>query len=92
LGWVKFITRLLGHKFRSGRVILLGVSASLRDTTLGALIPSLIIEEIASRLKTMPIKHVEMSWILETNTRMRRLIEALAPVPAKIYRLYEKEV
>lgn len=92
LGWLKFVTRLLGHKFRSGRVILLGVSASLRNTTLGAIIPSLVIQEIFRRLRGMPIKHVEMSWVLESNSRMRRLIEELSPEPNKVYRLYEKEI
>lgn len=89
-GWVKFAYRLLTGKFRSGRVIVLGVKRELRNTTLGAVIPSLIIKELMLRGRGTPYKTVELSWILETNTRIRRLIEQLVPAPYKVFRLYER--
>ena len=32
----------------------------------------------------------ELSWVLEDNMPMRRMIEALGAVPYKTYRIYEK--
>jgi hypothetical protein len=90
LGWVRLVTRLLRNRFRSGRVILLGISASLRGTTLGAMMPSLIIAELMKRGRDMPFRTVELGWILEDNMRMRRLIERLSPRPNKVFRLYER--
>ncbi|MCQ8278620.1 hypothetical protein NFI95_09165 [Acetobacteraceae bacterium KSS8] len=90
LGWGKLAVRLLGHRFRSGRVLLLGISASLRDTTLGAMMPSLIVAELMRRGRTMPLRTVELGWVLEDNHRMRRLIERLSPNPNKVFRIYER--
>ena len=90
VGWAKLATRLLRYRFTSGRVILLGVARSLQGTTLGALMPSLIIAELMRRGRRMPFRSVELGWILEDNMRMRRLIERLSPRPYKIFRLYER--
>ena len=92
LGWVKLATRLLRFRFRSGRVILLGIARSLQGTTLGALMPSLIIAELMRRGRTMPFRTVELGWILEDNLRMRRIIERLSPRPNKVFRLYERDL
>ncbi|GBQ68940.1 hypothetical protein AA103196_2087 [Ameyamaea chiangmaiensis NBRC 103196] len=90
LGWVKLGTRILRHSFTSARVILLGVSAELRNTPLGALLPALVIGELMKRGRALPYRMVELGWILETNMPMRRLIERVAPEPCKRYRVYEK--
>ena len=73
-------------------MILLGIAASLRGTTLGAMMPSLIIAELMRRGRDMPFRTVELGWILEDNWRMRRLIERLSPRPNKVFRLYEREL
>ncbi len=90
LGWIRLVSRLLRNRFTSGRVILLGIAASLRGTTLGAMMPSLIIAELMRRGRDMPFRTVELGWILEDNMRMRRLIERLSPKPNKVFRLYER--
>ncbi len=90
LGWIRLVSRLLRNRFVSGRVILLGIAASLRGTTLGAMMPSLIIAELMRRGRDMPFRTVELGWILEDNWRMRRLIERLSPRPNKVFRLYER--
>lgn len=91
-GWVRFVSRLLRHRFVSGRVILLGVAHSLRGTTLGSIMPSLIIAELMRRRRTIPFRAVELGWILEDNMPMRRLIERQTPRPTKLFRLYERSL
>jgi hypothetical protein len=92
VGWVQFVTRLLRHRFVSGRVILLGVAHALRGTTLGSIMPSLIIAELMRRRRTIPFRTVELGWILEDNMPMRRLIERQSPRPNKVFRLYERSL
>jgi hypothetical protein len=90
LGWIKLATRVLRHKFTSARVILLGVSARVHGTALGAIMPALVIAELMRRGRTLPYTTIELGWILETNTAIRRLIERIVPEPCKRYRSYEK--
>ncbi|GBQ84158.1 GNAT family N-acetyltransferase [Asaia krungthepensis] len=92
LGWVKLGARLVGHRFESARVILLGVSHKVRGTVLGALMPSLAIDELIRRRATLPYKSVELGWILDTNTPMLNLVKRLVPEPNKVHRLYEKAI
>lgn len=90
LGWIRLGYRLATHKFRSARVILLGVSSKLRGTMLGSLLPSLAIVELMRRGHTLPYKWVELGWVLESDSGMRNLAESLVPHPHKTHRLYEK--
>ncbi|MFS3134625.1 hypothetical protein ACLRDC_04485 [Gluconacetobacter sacchari] len=90
LGWVRLAARLLRHRFRSARVILLGVSSKMEGTALGAILPALAIAELMRRGHSLPYRMVEMGWIVETNMPMRRLIERLAPEPCKRYRVYDR--
>jgi len=90
LGWLKLGTRILRHRFRTARVILLGVSARMHGTALGAILPALVIAELMRRGRDLPYRMVELGWILETNTPMRNLIERIAPTPCKRYRVYER--
>lgn len=92
LGWARLGARLLAHRFDSARVILLGVSHKVRGTLLGALMPSLAIDELIRRRATLPYKTVELGWILDTNTPMLNLVRRLVPEPNKVHRMYEKDI
>lgn len=84
--WARLIWRIFTHEFRSGRVMLLGVRAELRDTLLGASLP---IVAIANLIASNPVRgDIEMSWILDDNVRMRRIIESAGGTISKRYRVY----
>lgn len=88
--WARLLWRIFTHDFASGRVTLLGVRADLRDTLLGASLP---IVAIASLIAANPIRgDIEMSWILDDNTRMRRIIESAGGTISKRYRVYADPV
>ncbi|MCE3016238.1 MAG: hypothetical protein ACK56W_03105 [Pirellula sp.] len=38
------------------------------------------------------VKHVEMSWVLEDNLGMRKIIETVGATHYKTYRVYEKSL
>lgn len=90
--WAKLGYRVLRHQFQSARVILLGISHSIRDTAMGALMPSLVIDELFNRGEILPYKMIELGWILEDNKGMRNLIERITPEPCKIHRIYECDI
>lgn len=92
LGWAKLGYRAFRHQFQSARVILLGISHSIRDTAMGALMPSLVIDELFNRGEILPYKMIELGWILEDNKGMRNLIERITPEPCKIHRIYEAKL
>lgn len=91
-GWVKMGARLLTHKFTSGRVILLGVSKTMRGTMLGSLLPALVIQELFNRREQTPFDWVELGWIQADDKGMRNLAESLVDHPYKIHALYKKAI
>ena len=89
-GWARLLYRLKLNRVSTVRVPLMGVRKEFQATPLGAVFAYGTIENIyASHLKR-GIKKSEMSWILEDNTAMRNMIEAIGGRPYKVYRLYEK--
>jgi hypothetical protein len=54
------------------------------------MLPFLIIDALRRESRKLGIRRVEMSWILEDNAPMRRIIEAVGGERYKTYRIYEK--
>lgn len=84
--WLRLLWRLMTHRYRTGRVTLLGVRAELRDTLLGSSLP---IVAIANLISANPVDgEIEMGWILDDNVRMSRMIESAGGTVSKRYRVY----
>lgn len=90
-GWAKLLWRLKVRGVKTGRVPLMGVK---RNVTKGvaALLPFIVIDGMRREAKALGYRQIELSWILEDNMPMRRIIEALNPRNYKTYRLYSKEL
>ncbi|WP_235208007.1 hypothetical protein [Pseudomonas putida] len=52
----------------------------------------LLIEALKQPFVQRKIDALEMSWILETNTGMRTILERIGAAVYKRYRLYEKRI
>ena len=89
LNWLKLLLRLK-RGTRTARVPLLGIRPEHQGGVLGGLIAYLVIDRLRNAARAHGVQHVELSWILEDNRAMRRVIESLGAVPSKTYRLYEK--
>jgi hypothetical protein len=59
---------------------------------LGGLIAFMIIDRLREGARARGVEKVELSWILEDNLPMRRVIESLGAVPYKTYRYYQKTI
>jgi hypothetical protein len=92
-GWAKLLWRLKSHRVRSARVPLMGVRRSLSGTLIGSALPlQLIGAAILPAHAVFGFRSVELSWILEDNLPMRRVLERLGARAYKTYRIYGKKL
>ena len=90
LGWLRLGLRSLRPRFRSGRVILLGVRTELRQSVGGAVIAMSMIAEGLRRIGGVTWDHVEAGWVLEDNEPLIRILETSGFRRTRTYRLFEK--
>jgi GNAT superfamily N-acetyltransferase len=91
-GWAKLLWRLKIRGVKTGRVALLGVRKQYQNSMLGSALAFSVIEATRPPVIKRGVREVEMSWILEDNTRMRRILETVGARVSKRYRVYEKEI
>ena len=91
-GWAKLLWRLKVSGVRTARVPLMGVRQEYQFSRIGPIIALLLIEALHDPFEKRGIDALEMSWILESNTGMRTILERIGAVPYKRYRLYEKQL
>jgi hypothetical protein len=87
--WARLLWRLK-RGARTARVPLMGIRRSFSHGLIGALAPFLVIDGMRQGLLAKGVRQVELSWILEDNRPMRRIIESLGARPYKTYRVYAK--
>ena len=91
-GWAKLAFRLLARPPEAVRVPLMGLRRKLHGTPIGSALVLAAIDSIRDYHTARGTHHAELSWILEDNVPMRRLIESIGGVPYKTYRIYGKTV
>ncbi|MBI2059393.1 MAG: hypothetical protein HYT87_06435 [Nitrospirae bacterium] len=85
-GLLKFLAAR--KRINSARVFALGVRKEFHDQAFASLLYLKTWEEVLKR----GYEWVEMSWILESNPRMRRAIEMAGGKVYKTYRVFERKV
>ena len=89
-GWAKLLWRLKSHRVKSARVPLMGMRRSLSGTLIGSALPLQLIGAILPAPAIFGFRSIELSWILEDNLPMRRILERLGARAYKTYRVYGK--
>jgi GNAT superfamily N-acetyltransferase len=89
-GWAKLLWRLKFRGVKSARVPLMGVRRSLAGTMIGSAIPLQLIGAVLPANAAFGFHWIELSWILEDNLPMRRILERLGARAYKTYRVYGK--
>ncbi len=90
--WMKLANNIIKKKPTSLRMPLMGVRKKFHDTATGSSLSILVIEAARNYHLARGGKTAELSWILEDNTPVRKLIESFGGVPYKTYRIYEKSL
>ena len=91
-GWLKLLWRLKANKLKGARVVLMGVRQEYQSTPLGGAIAIAMMRNLHKIGRAKGIQGVELSWILENNAPMIRLIEMIGGTHYKTYRVYEKDL
>jgi hypothetical protein len=88
--WLKLASQILRKKPASTRMPLMGVRSAFHGTTIGSTLAALCIMPILEFHKSRGVQSMELSWILEDNMPIRKIIESFGAKPYKTYRIYEK--
>jgi hypothetical protein len=70
----------------------MGVRRRFHNTRLGPGLALAVINAIRTLAVKKGIKSVEMSWVLENNEGMKKIVEILGGHQTKRYRVYDKKL
>ena len=91
-GWLKILWRLKVKYPKSARIPLMGVRCRYHDSLMGAALAFGVMAAVKQPALKRGLKEVELSWILEDNMSMRRIIESTGGKVYKTYRMYSKDL
>jgi hypothetical protein len=91
-GWLKLLWRLKVTGQRTARVPLMGVTRAHASSVLGKLLPLKLIYALQTRSLARGLRELELSWLLEDNWPVRRVVESVGGRHVKTYRVYEKRL
>jgi len=90
-GWTKLATRALKAP-EAVRMPLMGVRKEYQSSAVGSALALAVIDAVRRYHTERGTYRAELSWILEDNVAMRRMIELLGGKPYKTYRIYERNL
>ena len=91
-GFIKLLWRLKFSPPTTGRVALMGIKQQYQNQLIGSALAFLLIKEIKQVARNTGVTEHEMSWVLEDNTRLNKILESLGGKRYKTYRVYEKRL
>lgn len=89
-GIFKLLWRLKYSPPKTGRVALLGIRQAYQNQLIGSALAFLLINRIKQVAYDTGVVEHEMSWVLEDNERLNKILESLGGERYKTYRVYEK--
>ena len=89
-GWLKLLMWVKKRRTRSARVPLMGTRKAHAQSLLGKTLPLRMIYALQPRALTYGLHELELSWLLEDNKAVRRVVEMMDGYHTKTYRIYEK--
>lgn len=89
-GIFKLIWRLKFSPPKSVRVPLMGIKQKFQNQLIGSALAFMLIGKVKELALSQGISTHEMSWVLEDNTRLNKILASLGGEKYKTYRVYEK--
>jgi hypothetical protein len=89
-GWAKLLWRLKVSGLKTVRVPLMGVRRKFAGTLRGQVLPFILVDQAKTKASELGYETAELSWLLEDNMPIRRIVEHSGAEIYKTYRLYEK--
>lgn len=91
-GWMKVLWRLKVAGLKTGRVLLMGLRKRHHKSAIGTVLVYALLERLRVSMLRAGLRRIELSWVLEDNLPMRRVIEDVGAHVYKTYRIFEKEI
>jgi hypothetical protein len=91
-GFAKLLWRLKRKTLKTARVPLMGIRRKYHGTLTGASLLPLMFHRLKEPFFARGLEQVELSWILDDNLPMRRVLEGIGAKVYKTYRIYEKAI
>ncbi|MBT5186408.1 MAG: N-acetyltransferase [Kordiimonadaceae bacterium] len=92
-GFLKLLWRLkIKPSFKTVRVPLMGVRKEYQNSRLSGIMSFGLFEACRKSAAKVGCNEAELSWVLEENTRLSKLLETIGCVKYKTYRLFHKEL
>lgn len=91
-GIFKLLWRLKTSRPATGRVPLLGIKRQYQNQLLGSALALLLIAELQQFARRLGYRQHELSWVLEDNVRLNKILASLGAEQYKTYRLFEKKL
>jgi hypothetical protein len=89
-GWIKLLWRLKIRRVGSARCPLMGVRKKFTKGLKGRMLPFILMEACGTAARKLGYFKIEFSWVLEDNTAMRKISDAVGARIYKTYRIYRK--
>jgi hypothetical protein len=89
-GWAKLLWRVFARPPTAVRIPLMGVRKIYQRSASGSALALGVVFRVREAHLKRGLTRAELSWILEDNLAMRRMIEAMGAVAYKTYRVYER--
>ena len=89
-GWARLLWRVFARPPPAVRMPLMGVRKAYQHSAAGSTLALGVLARVREGHLKRGTTQAELSWILEDNLPMRRMIEALGGVAYKTYRIYER--
>ncbi|WP_315768898.1 MULTISPECIES: hypothetical protein [unclassified Bradyrhizobium] len=91
VGWLKLLIRIRRAKYRSFRIVLLGMASKYRSSALRAAIAAVMVEELWKRGSTLGIDRAIAGWVLDDNPLAQSLTR-IGLRQSHTYGVYEKSI
>ena len=92
-GVLKLLWRLkIKPSFKTVRVPLMGVRKEYQNSRLSGIMSLGLFEACRQTATAIGCEEAELSWVLEENTRLSKLLETVGCVKYKTYRLFQKDL
>jgi hypothetical protein len=89
-GFIRMLWRLKVTGVKSGRMAMMGVRRKWWSSPAGAIVALLIVQNAKSSRFAQAGVQAELSWILDSNERIKHLLVTIGATVTKRYRIYRK--
>ena len=90
-GWIKLLIRIKRAKYRSFRIILLGMTSKFRSGPLRTAVAAVLFEELWKRGPIVGVDRAAAGWLVDSNPLVQSVIRMGLP-KSHTYGVYEKTI